>query len=123
MVRRANRVLEHDARTVVWTSRPPERPTRGSRALKGIPGPTRGGRTPVTLPSTSPSDVKAYPGQPIEFLNGGPQPYVTPFGQPTGYATAVPLHSLQSAPAPVDCPSCGYREMTKIEGVSGNTAQ
>lgn len=39
------------------------------------------------------------------------------------YQTATPLASLQQGPAPVDCPVCGVREMTKTEYVSGGTTQ
>jgi hypothetical protein len=49
--------------------------------------------------------------------------YYTPYGHPSGYATAVPFHALQSAPCPVDCPACGRREMTRVEPVTGLTTQ
>jgi hypothetical protein len=67
---------------------------------------------------------KAYAGQPLP-QQGPPQPnqYYTPNGHPSGYATAVPLHSVQSAPCPVDCPVCGQREMTSINPISGGTTQ
>ncbi|KAJ5653768.1 hypothetical protein N7490_000771 [Penicillium lividum] len=71
----------------------------------------------------SASNEKAYPGQPSQPIpdRSQPQAYYTPFGQSTNYATAVPLHALQSAPCPVDCPACGQREMTKTLAVSGGT--
>ncbi|KAJ6144999.1 LPS-induced tumor necrosis factor alpha factor [Penicillium chermesinum] len=69
---------------------PNDRPV-APEPLKGYPGQLGVDAHQSHYPLHSPSDVKAYPGQPIEFLNGGPQPYVTPFGQPTGYATAVPF--------------------------------
>lgn len=75
-----------------------------------------GGEQPMS------TDSKAYPGQPMASQIQ-PQAYYTPFGQPTGYATAVPLHALQSAPCPVDCPSCGQREITRIQAVSGASTQ
>jgi len=37
------------------------------------------------------------------------------------YQIATPLASLQQSPAPVDCPVCGVREMTRAEFVSGGT--
>ncbi|KAK0119984.1 hypothetical protein ONS95_011405 [Cadophora gregata] len=37
------------------------------------------------------------------------------------YQMATPLASLQQGPAPVDCPVCGVREMTRTEFVSGGT--
>ncbi|KAJ5939789.1 LPS-induced tumor necrosis factor alpha factor [Penicillium verhagenii] len=72
------------------------------------------------------SNEKAYPGQPMPNHVQVPQLqqqqiYYTPFGQPTRYATAVPLESIQSAPCPVDCPVCGMREMTKTDFISGGT--
>lgn len=39
------------------------------------------------------------------------------------YQMATPLASLQQGPAPVDCPVCGVREMTRTEYVSGGTTQ
>ncbi|KAJ5880992.1 LPS-induced tumor necrosis factor alpha factor [Penicillium subrubescens] len=71
-----------------------------------------------------PSDGKTYPGQPgPQQMQQHPQQqmYYTPYGHPSGYATAVPLHALQSAPCPVDCPACGRREMTRVEPVTGMT--
>ncbi|KAH8597874.1 LITAF-like zinc ribbon domain-containing protein [Bisporella sp. PMI_857] len=37
------------------------------------------------------------------------------------YAYATPLASLTQGPAPVDCPSCGVRELTRQEFESGGT--
>ncbi|KAH7346411.1 LITAF-like zinc ribbon domain-containing protein [Rhexocercosporidium sp. MPI-PUGE-AT-0058] len=37
------------------------------------------------------------------------------------YQMATPLASLQQGPAPVDCPVCGVREMTRTEFKSGGT--
>ena len=37
------------------------------------------------------------------------------------YQMAVPLANLQQGAAPVDCPICGVREMTKTEYVTGGT--
>lgn len=39
------------------------------------------------------------------------------------YATAIPLANLQQGAAPVDCPMCHRRELTKTEHVSGGTTQ
>jgi lipopolysaccharide-induced tumor necrosis factor-alpha factor len=39
------------------------------------------------------------------------------------YQTVTPLGSLTQGAAPVDCPVCGVREMTKTEFVSGGTTQ
>ena len=43
--------------------------------------------------------------------------------QQSNYQTSVPLASLQNAPAPVDCPNCKTRSMTRVEFHSGNTTQ
>ncbi|RAL14485.1 LITAF-like zinc ribbon domain-containing protein [Aspergillus homomorphus CBS 101889] len=40
---------------------------------------------------------------------------------PSGYNTATPLHALQRGPAPVDCPVCRHREMTRVQPEAGNT--
>jgi lipopolysaccharide-induced tumor necrosis factor-alpha factor len=70
------------------------------------------------------SDEKNYPNQPPQFQHQqGPQQFYTPQAHPSGYATVVPLHGLQSAPCPVDCPACGERELTRITPVSGGTTQ
>jgi hypothetical protein len=47
------------------------------------------------------------------------------FGAPrrNNYQIATPLASLQQDPAPVDCPICGVREMTRTEFVNGGTTQ
>ncbi|PYH49596.1 LITAF-like zinc ribbon domain-containing protein [Aspergillus saccharolyticus JOP 1030-1] len=39
----------------------------------------------------------------------------------SGYNTATALHALQRGPAPVDCPVCGHREMTRVQAEAGNT--
>ena len=39
------------------------------------------------------------------------------------FAAATPLASLQEFPAPVDCPLCKVRQMTRTEYLSGNRAQ
>jgi lipopolysaccharide-induced tumor necrosis factor-alpha factor len=39
------------------------------------------------------------------------------------FASATPLVSLQQGPAPVDCPMCRVRQMTRVEFVSGGTTQ
>ncbi|KAJ5804419.1 uncharacterized protein N7518_000722 [Penicillium psychrosexuale] len=82
-------------------------------------------------PSTTAPLDKAYAGQPLPQYPhiqaqlqqgpGYPQQFYMPSGHPSGYATAIPLHCVQSAPCPVDCPVCGEREMTSVESVSGGT--
>lgn len=39
------------------------------------------------------------------------------------YQTAIPIQCLNDGPAPVDCPACGSREMTRTESDVGNTTQ
>ncbi|KAL9632704.1 MAG: hypothetical protein Q9204_003680, partial [Flavoplaca sp. TL-2023a] len=48
-----------------------------------------------------------------------------PVAQPQaqGYQTVVPLANLQDAAAPVDCPCCHMRALTKTENHSGNTTK
>ncbi|KAI9696803.1 MAG: hypothetical protein M1836_005165 [Candelina mexicana] len=47
-----------------------------------------------------------------------------PTQQPTSrYQTATPLHALSMGPAPVDCPACGKREVTRVTFENGNTTQ
>lgn len=44
-----------------------------------------------------------------------------PMLQPTMYQTATPLQSLGEGAAPVDCPACRQRALTRTDYVSGNT--
>ncbi|PYH98021.1 hypothetical protein BO71DRAFT_89013 [Aspergillus ellipticus CBS 707.79] len=62
---------------------------------------------------SQPSPIQP-PEQPNRTFYAGSQ-------HPSGYSTATPLHALQRGPAPVDCPVCGHREMTRVVGESGNT--
>ncbi|KAL9581972.1 MAG: hypothetical protein Q9212_003573 [Teloschistes hypoglaucus] len=41
----------------------------------------------------------------------------------SGYQTATPLANLGEAAAPVDCPACRMRALTKTEYHSGNTTK
>ncbi|KAJ5098738.1 LPS-induced tumor necrosis factor alpha factor [Penicillium argentinense] len=103
-----------------------------AKSYQGQPAQDLSGGFARQYPVHAPDDVKGYPGQPQPahhdpsqqqspyYLNQ-PQLYYTPYGPPSGYATAAPLHALQSAPAPVDCPSCGHREITRTEAVTGMT--
>jgi len=50
-----------------------------------------------------------------------PQPQMQQGQKPTQYQSATPLGSLQQGAAPVDCPVCGVRELTRTEFVSGGT--
>ncbi|KAJ5218604.1 LPS-induced tumor necrosis factor alpha factor [Penicillium cinerascens] len=109
---------DYDAPTPVHTD-------ESARGYQGQPHPDQINGPAGQYPVNSPSDVKAYPGQPTPQFQqqqpGQPGAYYTPHGQQTGYATATPLHALLSVPCPVDCPCCGKREMTRVESVSGTT--
>src|ERR1700760_3655659 len=39
------------------------------------------------------------------------------------FQTATPLSALNRAPAPVDCPACGHRALTKCDHESGGFTQ
>lgn len=57
----------------------------------------------------------------------GSQPQVVVVAQPqqvqqqSQYHTSTPIQSLGEGPAPVDCPSCRVRTLTRTQYVSGNT--
>lgn len=42
---------------------------------------------------------------------------------PNNYQNATSLHNLQQTPAPVDCPVCAVREVTRTGYTSGGTTQ
>lgn len=78
--------------------------------------------------SPGPGQVKqeyyaAQPGMEMQHQHQSQQqvPQVGVQPQQSQYRTATPLHSLGEAPAPVDCPSCGNRALTRIEYKSGQT--
>ncbi|KAL8993196.1 MAG: hypothetical protein Q9169_006527 [Polycauliona sp. 2 TL-2023] len=67
-----------------------------------------------------------YAGQehnPAPIHQQGSMPMQQPQVQAQGYQTAVPLANLQDAAAPVDCPACHMRALTKTEYHSGNTTK
>ncbi|KAL2817682.1 LITAF-like zinc ribbon domain-containing protein [Aspergillus cavernicola] len=85
----------------------------------------------IQLQNIPPQDYPNYP-QPSEptkqvpdASNPGPQMYppqqYAPALQSSQYPTATPLHALQRTPQAVDCPVCHEREMTRTQGVNGNT--
>jgi len=69
----------------------------------------------VTVP-TSPQQQIFEPkqGYPIQVTQQNMPP------RQTTYRTATPLTALGRYAAPVDCPSCGERAVTRIEYVTGN---
>jgi hypothetical protein len=62
---------------------------------------------------------------PPQFERSITQPQTTPqaVGAQRYYLTAMPLTALNEGAAPVDCPVCGQRALTKAEYTSGNTTQ
>ncbi|KAL2012888.1 hypothetical protein VTN00DRAFT_413 [Thermoascus crustaceus] len=89
-----------------------------------------------TLQSTFPP--QAYPPQQQQQQQQQPQTYLQPDsfyaripqqelidiytpGAQQVYLTAKPISTLTKAPAPVDCPVCGQREITSVSYESGNT--
>lgn len=56
------------------------------------------------------------PHQPQQTFYAGSQ-------HPSGYNTPTPLYALQKTPAPVDCPACGERKMTRVEAETGSSTQ
>ena len=71
----------------------------------------------VEQPGMQPAE-KGYPpqGMPAQPVFQQPIPQ-------NNFASATPLFSLQQGPAPVDCPMCRVRQMTRVEYVSGGTTQ
>ena len=57
---------------------------------------------------------------PVQYQQNGYPP-----AQPVDsqYRTAIPIPNLSMGSAPVDCPSCGKRGMTRLEYTVGNTTQ
>ncbi|KAE9368135.1 hypothetical protein N431DRAFT_429332 [Stipitochalara longipes BDJ] len=68
-------------------------------------------------PGMQPIQEKQYQQQAIPQQQQMPQ---QPLPQ-NNFASATPLVSLQQGPAPVDCPMCRVRQMTRVEFVSGGT--
>jgi len=64
-----------------------------------------------------------HPDQQKAYQQGAPQQSFPQQANASrnNYQMATPLASLQQGPAPVDCPICGVREMTRTEYVSGGT--
>lgn len=60
-------------------------------------------------------------GQPQQMQGGGGAGMAQNDGSQFRTATAIP--NLGMGPAPVDCPSCGKRAMTRISYHPGNTTQ
>ncbi|KAH8656210.1 LITAF-like zinc ribbon domain-containing protein [Tricladium varicosporioides] len=76
---------------------------------------------PVTaqpMPQGQPMPMQMQP-QPMGIPQQQ-QPMQMKPGQRT-YQNATPLASLGRSPAPIDCPTCGQRSMSRIEYIVGNT--
>ncbi|KAI4211705.1 MAG: hypothetical protein LQ351_005479 [Letrouitia transgressa] len=77
-------------------------------------------QSPMASPPVDPQKQEYYPQQqqqPVQHQQ------TMPVQQVSGYQTAVPLINLQEAAAPVDCPSCRSRALTRTEFHSGNTTK
>jgi len=61
--------------------------------------------------------------QPMQQVHQGQQPQqaAQPLFQPRTYQTATPLNVLGRSGAPVDCPVCGQRTMSRTTPVIGNS--
>jgi LITAF-like zinc ribbon domain len=70
--------------------------------------------TPPQQEPQQPEPVVRENVQPVQQHQYIPQPV---------YVNAVPLGGLNMGPAPVDCPTCGHRALTKINYVAGNQTQ
>jgi len=53
----------------------------------------------------------------------GQQPMPQQVSQKQQYANATPIQSLGRGSAPVDCPACGQRALTRIQYETGNSTQ
>jgi hypothetical protein len=62
-----------------------------------------------------PPPQQQYQQQPMQPMQQG--------GGGTQFQTAVAIPNLGMGSAPVDCPSCGKRGMTRLEYATGNTTQ
>lgn len=61
-------------------------------------------------------------------MSNTPPAYVAPMTEKSTqpqpeHSASVPLSSLMSTPAPVDCPHCRQRTMTRTEAHSGGVTQ
>lgn len=71
-------------------------------------------------PAQIKQETSYYGAQPVQ----SPPPQQVPqvlAPPPSQYHTSTPLQSLQEGPAPVDCPSCRTRHVTRVTYLSGNT--
>jgi hypothetical protein len=64
-----------------------------------------------------------YQQQPVQMMAVQAQGVPMQRSGQQQFQTAVPLSSLNRAPAPVDCPSCGQRALTVTNLEVGNTNQ
>ncbi|KAL8813697.1 MAG: hypothetical protein Q9223_006969 [Gallowayella weberi] len=81
--------------------------------------------TPMSSPPIT-TKQEYYHGQENNPTPIHPQQSMPPqqFGAPAqGYQNVIPLANLGEYAAPVDCPCCHMRALTKTENHSGNTTQ
>ncbi|KAK3174732.1 hypothetical protein OEA41_001978 [Lepraria neglecta] len=81
---------------------------------------------PAQQPAMATNEKQEYytAAQPVEQMQQQPMqqaPVQQMQTQPSMYQNAVPLHSLTEAAAPIDCPTCRQRGLTRVEFVAGNT--
>ncbi|KAI4124795.1 MAG: hypothetical protein LQ338_004621 [Usnochroma carphineum] len=79
---------------------------------------------PMVSPPMDQQKHEYYPSQAATPQHQPSMPTQQPVQQPVqqiGYQTATPLQNLQEAAAPVDCPCCRMRALTRTEYHSGNT--
>lgn len=83
----------------------------------GVPG-QPGHPQSIPMQQTSPGAQPGVAGHPQQQAPGG-----AGAGAQRTYQNVTPLASLGRSPAPVDCPACGQRQMTRISFLAGNYTQ
>ncbi len=78
---------------------------------------------PMASPPMDQPKHEFYPGQPGTPQHQASMPMQQQPTQQSGYQTSVPLANLQEAAAPVDCPACHMRALTRTDYHSGGTTK
>jgi hypothetical protein len=73
------------------------------------------------IPGTETPAPPYTPPTPLSKRSKDPIPSQESSAQPT-FIAALPLAELKEGPAPVDCPACGVRTLTKREYRVGDNA-
>ena len=126
--------------TNAYTSSPPPPAASGPEEPMAYQQPSPDGmqyqqqpQSPIPM-NAGPRDQPSYEMSQLMYGQPPPQPdqggpisseaYTSKSSQQaTQYQTATPIPNLGMSPAPVDCPACGKRGMTKISHHAGNTTQ